>query len=331
MNGGNQNNNRSAEYHDPQVHKQQRPSSARPVGGKSNYTYKRPTNVYHRTVPPQRRYPPSRRPNRKNQAAAVIVAVLMLVILVSVMVSVRSCSNNRTDADDTGTYLFDTDTSAVTDTDGEENMIVGTAEPKAEGKLRICVDPGHGYDDIGASHANLGSKNEEDINLEVALKLVPLLEYEGYDVIMTRDSDTPPDYLQPNDNGQYLINPTWRSEYANRNDVDLFISLHCNSYESSQTSGIRLYYCSDSTYDSKTFAEKLGSAIANNLGISLPEPSGAEYDNAFAVTKYVKAPSVLVEMGFVTNESDAEKLLDDEWQNEMAQALARGIQEYLEG
>ena len=257
----------------------------------------------------------------------------MLIIAVSVAVSVRSCVNNRSakDSVDTGTGESGTAGNAEnSDTDeGGVDMIVGTAAPKAEGKLRVCVDPGHGYDDIGTSHANLGDKTEKDINLEVALKLVPLLQYEGYDVIMTRDSDTPPDYLKANENGQYLINPKWRSEFANKNDVDLFISLHCNSFESSSTSGIRLYYCSDSTYGSADFANKLASSIASTLNISLPVPTGYEYANAYAVTKLVKAPSVLVEMGFVTNKGDAQLLLDDDWQAQMAQSLAKGIKEYL--
>lgn len=285
----------------------------------------RPQNMPRRASPPPQRYPPSRRPGRRERIGRVILGALLIVTAVSVVISARSCTDSGGDPSNA-----DTTSAAVSITaEPAESMIVGSVPPKEEGKLRICIDPGHGYDDVGAEHANLGDQSEEDINLAVALKLVPLLEYEGYDVIMTRDSDIPPDYLRPNENGQYLINPKWRSEFANRNDVDLYVSLHCNSYDDPSVSGVRMYYCSDNPHGSNGLANDLAKAVADQFGISVPEPSGAEYDEAFVVTKLVDAPSVLVEMGFVTNAADARLLLDGDWQTGMAQAMAKGIKEYL--
>lgn len=277
------------------------------------------------------------RPGRspKNGAAYAVIAVLLLVIVVSLVSIIRSCSSARHgDAADTASTSGGANTAASVPPEtetvtGDYDQSISIVRGKENGKIRICVDAGHGYDDVGAQSPNLGSKNEEDINLAVAEKLVPLLTYEGYDVIMTRESDTPPSTLKPNKNGQYLIDPKWRSEFANRNDTDLYISLHCNSFDDTSASGIRLYYCSDSTYGSDEFASKLSAAMAGTFNIAAPKAIGMTTANAYVVTKLVNAPSVLVEMGFITNKTDAENLLSEEWQTQMARAVARGIKDYL--
>lgn len=266
----------------------------------------------------------------KNGAAYAVLAVLTLVIVVSLVSIIHSCSRKGENPADSGASS-DTEISTTeaaiggTETDDDGINVID----KQDGKTRICVDPGHGYDDVGAQSDFLGSKDEKDINLEVANKLVLLLEYEGYDVIMTRDSDTPPSTLKPNSNGQYLINPKWRADFANKNDVDMYISLHCNTYDDSSVSGTRLYYYDAHAYPSSVLASKLSSAMAGTFNIAAPKAIGLAEDAAYAVTKRVEAPSVLIEMGFITNKSDAEKLLDGEWQSKLARSIVRGVNDYF--
>src|SRR5690606_19104579 len=71
--------------------------------------------------------------------------------------------------------------------------------------------------------------NEKDINLEVAKKLDSALEKEGYDTVMTRDKDV---YVELKE----------RADIANRNNSDIFISLHCNSFSSESAHGIEVLY-----------------------------------------------------------------------------------------
>lgn len=207
----------------------------------------------------------------------------------------------------------------------------GDGQKPDEDKFIICIDPGHGYDDIGTSYKYLGNETEKDINLKVALLVVKNLKDMGYEVMMTRDSDTPPSDLEPNGNGDRVINPAWRCDFANSNKVDLFVSLHCNSYESDErVNGTRLYYFAESKYDSAKLGNTLAKFIQNGLSVEKPSVTGLGETEAYAVTKKAEAPSVLIEMGFATNKTDAENLINENWQQSMAKAVSDGIASYIE-
>lgn len=193
----------------------------------------------------------------------------------------------------------------------------------------ICIDPGHGYDDVGTSYKYLGDLTEKDITLSVALLAASELREMGYKVIMTRDSDTPPSDIKPNENGDRVINPAWRCDFANKNGADLFVSFHCNSYERDENvSGARIYYFSDSKYPSSKLAEEISKAVGE-MSKEKPSVTGLGGSEAYAVTKKVEAPSALIEMGFVTNREDTADMTDASWQKRMAHAAARGISSYI--
>ena len=204
-----------------------------------------------------------------------------------------------------------------------------SGEPSDPGDLLICIDAGHGYDDTGAMHENLNGLDEKDVNLDIALRLAILLEEKGYGVLMTRESDSIPEGMEPDDRGLYVLDPYERCDMANKAGVDLFISIHCNSLPADPSvRGAQLYYTKSHAMGNDRYAELLADCIKNSFGMG-PEVVVNPENDSYVVNRLVNAPSVLVETGFITNAEEAGLMLTEAWRQQMAEALAEGIVMFL--
>ncbi len=199
-----------------------------------------------------------------------------------------------------------------------------------DGKVTVCIDPGHGYDDPGALSDYTGGLYEKDINLAVSLSLAEKLSELGYEVVMTRDSDSPSPDMEPDERGLYTLDPNERTSWVNNSEADLFISLHCNTAKSSSNvTGTQIYYCSDTSPESKKFAELLCDTLRSDIPTQRCDPKDTDASSSFAVIRDITVPCLLVEMGFISSPSDAAKLCDAAWQDGFASALANGISRYI--
>lgn len=190
----------------------------------------------------------------------------------------------------------------------------------------VCLDPGHGFEDTGTSSEYLGDTVEKDITLRLALYLKTELEKKGANVVMTHDGKFFPKTNA--DDGNNVFSPQERSEFANTKDIDLFISLHVDSFEADgKINGMRVYYCDKGDANSALAAE-LCEKIATETDkaklyhtetLIKPSPSS----EAYYVTKHINAPSVLIETGFCTNKQDAKNMLNDEWMKKLAKTISR--------
>ncbi|MBR5539084.1 MAG: N-acetylmuramoyl-L-alanine amidase [Clostridia bacterium] len=207
-------------------------------------------------------------------------------------------------------------------------------EAKQNGTLTVIIDPGHGIADPGALHdENLGSVTEASLTLTIANELKTVLEDRGYTVIMTHDGVTKP--WTEWDDGKAVFGPSERCSFSNEQDAHLFMSLHCDAYpESPNVYGTRIYYPVSTPFSTKLdkqYAKALAGAIEqsfpNDKEVSLMDMHGKD---CYTVLYKTLVPSVLVECGFITNKSDAEKLLNEEWRAKFAAALADGIDNYFE-
>lgn len=174
----------------------------------------------------------------------------------------------------------------------------------------IAVDAGHGGTDPGTIGNGAYEKN---IVLAVAKKLKEKLEKSGVKVIMTRESDTYPTLQQ-------------RVEIAKQNYAELFVSIHVNS-GSSAASGTETYYDTSTNpngYESYLLAKEIQSQIVANASMV---DRGVK-NNSFYVIRYNTVPSVLVELGFITNSDDVKKLTADDYQNIFAESIYNGILQY---
>ena len=212
-----------------------------------------------------------------------------------------------------------------------EEVKTEVPEPEVTKKgITVCVDPGHGYGDGGTSSTLIGDVLEKDITLSVAKKLKVHLESYGFDVIMTHDGIKFP--KAPNDDGNELFRPEERAAYANSlgDKIDYYISVHCNSFTMPEVYGAEVFYVDDSIKGTNGDTA-IAMALAGQLTSDFPEWKANAKTFPYYVIRYTKVPASLIEMGYVTNEGDAKKLLDEEWQEKFALSLAKGLNSYFLG
>lgn len=174
----------------------------------------------------------------------------------------------------------------------------------------VVLDPGHGGKDPGAASNGI---REKDLNLTVAQLVGEDLAKRGAKVLMTRDTDI---FIELDD----------RPAVSNRAGADLFVSLHANSIPKPSVSGFEVYV--ENSASSASIAAAM--AIASRLQEAGIYPYGPQPKRkAFRVLTHNRRPSVLVEMGFLTNSADAARLLQSEYQKRLAVAIADGIADFL--
>ena len=218
----------------------------------------------------------------------------------------------------------------------------------------IVIDPGHGGKDPGAT--GYRGYHEKDVVLRIGKYLRNILRSRGYKVYMTRNSD-------------YFIKLRNRTKYANKRNADIFISIHANAvdrHDAYKAYGIESYFLSPSRsnrakkvaamensadldemdyYGKQSFLNIINThniVASNKLAIDLQRGALAtlkrKYKNVkdagvregpFWVLVGAQMPSVLVEVGFITNPSEAKRLVNRRYQKQMAEGLANGVERYF--
>ena len=189
----------------------------------------------------------------------------------------------------------------------------------------VIIDAGHGGFDGGAV-ANDGTM-EKDINLEIATALSEILLFSGYDVVMTRSTDTGTE-----DDSNQSISKRKVSDIKNRLNIinsyenSIFVSIHLNKFTSSSASGAQVFY---SKNNKKSF--ELGNCIQSAVKSLL------QNDNKRVIKQGTKntyllyhatKPAVIVECGFLSNKNDLALLKNQQYQKNMAYAVFCGINNY---
>ncbi|MDU6783229.1 N-acetylmuramoyl-L-alanine amidase [uncultured Peptoniphilus sp.] len=186
------------------------------------------------------------------------------------------------------------------------------------GKLNIVIDPGHGGKDSGAVAVD-GYTYEKDLNLLVAENLMEKLnENSEINARITRTRD---EYIKLLD----------RASVSNDNNADLFLSIHFNSSDNSSAKGIEVLYASEKNIAIKDTVQK---HFANCLQKALIRETGAvdrgiKNTPAIIVLNKTKNVSALVELGFLSNESDLENIKDPDYIDKLAKGIYNGIEDYM--
>ncbi len=186
---------------------------------------------------------------------------------------------------------------------------------KIEGKILVVLDPGHNYDttDTGASANGL---KEQDITYLIASKVKPLLERNGFQVIMTRNSLT--ENVSEESVSESL---KMRAEIANEAEADMFLSIHCNA---GGAHGTETYY-----YDKSDEGVYLAEAIQENVVKTVGLQDRGVRTASFAVLRYTDMVAALLETGFIDDQGDAAVLASNSGQQMFAVGIAKGICEYF--
>ena len=186
----------------------------------------------------------------------------------------------------------------------------------------VVLDAGHGGDDPGKIGIN--KVLEKDINLSVTLKTKALLEAEGVEVVLTRKDEN--GLYKSTDGNKKRADLNRRCNLIEESGADFVVSIHQNSYRDGGVRGAQVFYYKDSEE-----GKKLAEAIQNvfNETISSEKKRAPKANGEYYMLLHVSCPIVIAECGFLSNWEEAERLKDDAYQDQVAEALAKGILSYL--
>lgn len=185
------------------------------------------------------------------------------------------------------------------------------------GKL-IYVDPGHGGADPGAIYKNI---KESDINLVVSKKLKENLEKLGATVYIIRDGDYDLSSTTISRKRSDLYN---RIQLINNSKADLYISIHINAEPTSLWYGAQTFY-----YPSNKNNIILAGYIQESLSRSTSTKRDISRINDTFMYTNIRVTGVLVELGFITNYQDRNKLINNTYQEKLVTAVSKGIIKYF--
>lgn len=177
---------------------------------------------------------------------------------------------------------------------------------KGKGKGVIVLDAGHGGTDVGATG---GGVYEKHINLDVTKRVEKILKQNGYKVIMTRPDDT-------------FVSLKERVDISERNHPDIFVSIHVNSSVRPEITGIETHY-----YHQESIG--LAQAVHSSFASAVKSPNRGLFKSKFYVINHTTVPSILVEIGFISNSTERGQLVGEARKQATAKAIADGIQKYL--
>ena len=175
---------------------------------------------------------------------------------------------------------------------------------------KIYIDPGHGGSDPGA--VGISGIKEKDINLAVAKYLQTELKRQDFDVKMSRTSDV-------------IKSLNERTSEANKWGADIVVSIHCNAFDDPSANGTETYIYK---YGFKS------EMIANNVQINLVSTLGTKNrgvkEGNLAMVRDTDAPAILIELAFITNETDCAKVDSADEQKKCAISICKGICKYFD-
>ena len=180
----------------------------------------------------------------------------------------------------------------------------------------VVLDAGHGGEDPGK--VGLNGAEEKDINLNIALLVKEYLEEAEVEVVMTRTEDERLADTQAGDLKE-------RVSLMNGQNPILAVSIHQNSYHEQEVRGAQVFYYTDSA-EGEEAAKCLRRALAE---LDPDNTKQIKANNTYYLLKKTEVPVVIAECGFLSNSEDAQKLVTEEYQQELARALTDGILEYI--
>jgi N-acetylmuramoyl-L-alanine amidase len=186
---------------------------------------------------------------------------------------------------------------------------------KLSDKTQVILDAGHGGIDVGKTGVN--GEKEKDINLEISKKIKRFLFDSNVTVKMTREGDE-------------RLADSQREDLKARTDIMnggalLAVSIHQNSYRDPAVSGAQVFYYTDSE-EGRTAA---GMIQAELNALAPDNEKEIRANDSYYILKNTRIPTVIVECGFLSSYTEAEKLADDEYQNRIAEAVSEGILQYI--
>ena len=186
----------------------------------------------------------------------------------------------------------------------------------------IILDAGHGGEDGGASSAD--GLLEKNLNLALALTMRDILQANGVNVILTRETDTLLYDRNTNYQGRKkMLDMAARLKIANETPDAVFVSLHMNTYPHPSCQGVQVWY-SENNSASFELAKNIHSTTQTLLQPENDRPI-KQSGSSIYLLHHLGCPAVLVECGFLSSPEEAALLGDESYRRQLALTLCMGI------
>lgn len=186
----------------------------------------------------------------------------------------------------------------------------------------IVIDAGHGGYDSGKVGCN--GAYEKDINLNISRKLFETLQKQGYMVYMTRKND---EMLGNENNNKKRSDMLERVRFINSCKPDIMISIHQNSFTDCDVYGAQVFYLAVSK-EGKNISELLQNNIVKIVDAT--NKRKAKGSEGYYILENINCTGIIVECGFLSNKMEADKLVDEMYQNKIVSAIVETIENYNE-
>ena len=261
---------------------------------------------------------------RKLTNLFVVLSFLCVILVISTIATmhVETKPKQKTQEADWKQALETTTVASPVETTTEETTTViekmKSAYEAKNKKRTVMLDAGHGDQDGGCTYGEL---YEKDVTLKTALQTRTYLQQMGYKVIMIRDKDI-------------YYNVFKRAQIANAKAPDIYVSIHVDSEGADSSgstkgdgecTGVSSWYTERKTAKDKKLAEAIVDNVATTAEV---KNRGAQVENAYIVNINTQMTSTLVEIGFMSNKDDREKMGSDEGIKNYAAGIAKGIEQY---
>ena len=176
--------------------------------------------------------------------------------------------------------------------------------------MKWYLDFGHGGKDSGAVGTN--NTKESDTVLKIGKLIKANLEKAGEKVIATRDTDL-------------YFSLDYRSNKANKQNCDYFISIHMNAATNKDAKGVEVW-----VYDEKSKVYNLAKNICSNLSRDINTPNrGVKISKSFSVLRKTKMPSLLIEIDFISNLCVENALKDETYIKNISQSISNSLLSFV--
>ena len=188
----------------------------------------------------------------------------------------------------------------------------------------VLIDPGHGGEDGGAVS---GDVLEKHINLAVSHDVADLLRLCGYTVSMTRDTDDALTNEGEDVRKRKYNDMKMRLDLYNATPDNVVVSIHQNKFDAAASHGAQVFF-SPNHPNSAVLAEALRKSVTGMLQPDNTRTCKTAGKEIFLL-KNARVPAVIVECGFISNRQERELLVTDDYQKQLALAIAAGLMNYV--
>jgi N-acetylmuramoyl-L-alanine amidase len=187
--------------------------------------------------------------------------------------------------------------------------------PRLHGK-RIAIDPAHGGDDPGRIS---GGVRAADLTFDIARRLESRMVATGMETFLTRGAHQNP-------------TPDERAGLANEVNADLMLSLHIDGSPSSRASGIATFHFGSDSGATSTVGETLAELVQRELVARTQMKDCRVHHRTWDILRLTKMPAVQVELGYISNDAERNRLIRDDFRNTLADGILVAVKRlYMDG